>query len=231
MNSIRNHFEKELTLLYNDLVKMAALIEDSIQKSIVVIKTMDENLADEIIINDKEINAMEKSIENRCLTLLLRQQPVASDLRLISAALKMITDMERIGDHAKDISEIVKLSDISEISEYANDLPDMAQKAIDMVKNSITAFINKDVALARDTINKDDEVDELFIIVKDELSKAMQTQKSHMDEMLDVIMIAKYLERIADHAVNICEWVNYMITGKHTNYEYYDKPDGLIKDE
>ncbi|MFA0814893.1 MAG: phosphate signaling complex protein PhoU [Anaerofustis sp.] len=216
MNTIRTNFDKELTLLYNDLVKMASLIEESIQKSIVVIRTHDEVLADEIIVNDKEINAMEKSIENRCLTLLLRQQPVASDLRLISAALKMITDMERIGDHAKDISEIVKLSNIKEISSYSEDLADMAEKAIGMVKDSITAFIRKDERIARETIQKDDAVDELFIIVKSDLTETIK-KGANADDVLDAMMICKYLERIADHAVNICEWVIYLITGEHTN--------------
>jgi phosphate transport system protein len=216
MNTIRTNFDKELTLLYNDLVKMASLIEESIQKSIVVIRTHDEVLADEIIVNDKEINAMEKSIENRCLTLLLRQQPVASDLRLISAALKMISDMERIGDHAKDISEIVKLSNIKEISSYSEDLADMAEKAIGMVKDSITAFIRKDERIARETIQKDDAVDELFIIVKSDLTETIK-KGANADDVLDAMMICKYLERIADHAVNICEWVIYLITGEHTN--------------
>lgn len=216
MNTIRTNFDKELTLLYNDLVMMASLIEESIQKSIVVIRTHDEVLADEIIVNDKEINAMEKSIENRCLTLLLRQQPVASDLRLISAALKMITDMERIGDHAKDISEIVKLSNIKEISSYSEDLADMAEKAIGMVKDSITAFIRKDERIARETIQKDDAVDELFIIVKSDLTETIK-KGANADDVLDAMMICKYLERIADHAVNICEWVIYLITGEHTN--------------
>jgi phosphate transport system protein len=202
MNTIRTNFDKELTLLYNDLVKMASLIEESIQKSIVVIRTHDEVLADEIIVNDKEINAMEKSIENRCLTLLLRQQPVASDLRLISAALKMITDMERIGDHAKDISEIVKLSNIKEISSYSEDLADMAEKAIGMVKDSITAFIRKEERIARETIQKDDAVDELFIIVKSDLTETIK-KGANADDVLDAMMICKYLERIADHAVNI----------------------------
>ena len=216
MNNVRSNFDKELTLLYNDLVKMASLIEESIQKSIIVIRTHDEKLADEIIVNDKEINAMEKSIENRCLTLLLRQQPVASDLRLISAALKMITDMERIGDHAKDISEIVKLSNIKQISSYSQDLAEMAEKSIAMVKDSITAFIRKDEFIAKETIKKDDAVDELFIIVKSDLTETIK-KGANADDVLDAMMICKYLERIADHAVNICEWVIYLITCEHTN--------------
>lgn len=216
MNNVRSNFDKELTLLYNDLVKMASLIEESIQKSIIVIRTHDEKLADEIIVNDKEINSMEKSIENRCLTLLLRQQPVASDLRLISAALKMITDMERIGDHAKDISEIVKLSNIKQISSYSQDLAEMAEKSIAMVKDSITAFIRKDESIAKETIKKDDAVDELFIIVKSDLTETIKNG-ANADDVLDAMMICKYLERIADHAVNICEWVIYLITGEHTN--------------
>lgn len=220
MGTIRNNFEKELTLLHNDLIKMASLIEESIQKSIIVIEKQDKTLADEIIINDKEINAMEKTIETRCLTLLLRQQPVASDLRLISSALKMITDLERIGDHAKDISEIVKFSDITQISEYSRHIPEMAQKTIDMVKDSITAFIEKNEQLARVTIEHDDEVDDLFIIVKDELPKIMK-KEYNLDEALNIFLIAKYLERIADHAVNVCEWVIYLITGAHSNPKDY----------
>ncbi len=216
MSSLRSNYEKEITLLNNDLIKMASLIEESIQKSIIVIEKNDKTLADQIIDNDKEINSMEKIIETRCLTLLLRQQPVASDLRLISAALKMITDLERIGDHAKDISEIVKYSEITEISEYSRHIPEMAEKAIQMVNDCITSFIQKDVEMAHATIRKDDEVDDLFIIVKNEISKAMQSEHN-IDEALNSLMISKYLERIGDHAVNVCEWVIYLITGVHTN--------------
>jgi phosphate transport system protein len=226
MNSLRTNFDKELQNLHNDLIKMASLIEESIQKSMIVLTTMDEDLADEIIINDKEINAMEKSIENRCLTLLLRQQPVASDLRLISAALKMITDMERIGDHSKDISEIVKYSNIKEISEFSKNIADMAQKAISMVNNSITAFIQKDEALARETIESDDIVDQYFMQVKEDLSSVLKTHEENIDEIMDILMINKYLERIGDHAVNICEWVIYLITGRHTNSD-----DDIKKEE
>ena len=124
--------------------------------------------------------------------------------------------MERIGDHAKDISEIVKLSNIKQISSYSQDLAEMAEKSIAMVKDSITAFIRKDECIAKETIKKDDAVDELFIIVKSDLTETIKNG-ANADDVLDAMMICKYLERIADHAVNICEWVIYLITGEHTN--------------
>ena len=217
MNALRSNFEKEIAMLNNDLIVMASLIEESIAKSMVVIRTGDGSLADEIILRDKEINSMEKTIESRCLTLLLRQQPVASDLRLISTALGMITDMERIGDHAKDISEIVKYSAQRQIASLSTHIPQMAAKAIDMVKDSITAFVEKDVQKARETIGKDDEIDRLFDIVKEELTGIMRENVSDIEECLNTFMITKYLERIGDHAVNICEWVIYLVTGVHTD--------------
>ena len=158
---------------------------------------------------------MENDIEARCLKLLLQQQPVASDLRLISSILKMITDLERIGDQAQDISEIVIILSHSNFIKDLTHLPKMAEATIKMVKESIDAFVNKDIALANQVIEYDDVVDDLFVIIKDELISLIRHDVKNGEQAIDLLMIAKYFERIGDHAQNIAEWVVYSLTGEH----------------
>lgn len=217
----RTYFDKELEILHTDLIKMGAMIEEAIEKSIKALETGDHELADEVIHFDKQVDDIEKVIESRCLRLLLRQQPVAKDLRAISTAIKMITDMERIGDQAADIADIAKRFQENNITKISEHIPNMAAIAIEMVSASINAFINSDLAAARKTMERDDEVDNLFDIVKQELIHILKTDPSKADEAIDVMMIAKYIERIGDHAVNICEWVEFYETGVHKSTQLF----------
>jgi len=215
---VRNRFDRELDLLNNELIEMGNLIESSIKAAISALKEQNVELAKKIVENDSEIDDMEREIEKRCLKLLLQQQPVAGDLRFISSALKMITDMERIGDQASDISEItIRLADKPYIKELIH-IPEMAEVAIKMVKYSIDSFVRKDIELIKKVILLDDQVDELFDIIKNELIHIVREDINSKEQVIDLLMIAKYLERIGDHAQNIAEWVYYAITGEHYVY-------------
>lgn len=208
---------QSLDEINNDLIEMGTLIEISIERAITALKTKDRELAKSVKKYEKEVDAMEKQIERTSLHVLVSQQPVAKDLRLISVALKLITDMQRISDQASNIAGITKfLVDAKSITNI-DLLLDMASKTISMVKKSLDAFINRDMELAIDVIDRDDEVDDLFVAVRDELVHLINQDKNNGAEAIDLVMIAKYLERIADHAVNISNWVIYYITGEHRN--------------
>lgn len=212
---MRNKFDKELDLLNKELIEMGNLIESSIKVAITALDEQNIELAKRVIENDKEIDNMERTIEQRCLRLLIQHQPVAKDLRFISAALKMITDMERIGDQAVDISEIsIRLAEETYLKELIH-IPQMAEATIKMVKNSIDSFVNRDIILVKKVIAYDDIVDELFDIIKNELVELIIQDINYKEQSIDFLMIAKYLERIGDHAQNIAEWVYFAITGEH----------------
>ncbi len=212
---MRNKFDKELDLLNNELIEMGNLIESSIKAAITALNEQNIELAKRVIENDKEIDDMERAIEQRCLKLLIRHQPVAKDLRFISSALKMITDMERIGDQAADISEIsIRLAEETYLKELIH-IPQMAEATIKMVKSSIDSFVNRDIILVKKVIAYDDTVDELFDIIKNELVELIIQDINYKEQSIDFLMIAKYLERIGDHAQNIAEWVYFAITGEH----------------
>lgn len=211
----RSHFDHELEILNIDLIKMGSMIEEAIAKSVKALEVGNKNLANEVIEDDSKIDDLEKSIERRCMRLLLRQQPVAKDLRAISTALKMITDIERIGDQAADIADLSLRFSRGLDTKVAEHIPQMARIAIMMVRDSIESFVKNDLALAQATMKRDDEEDELFNVVKNELIESITTSRENADEIIDCMMIAKYLERICDHAVNICEWVVFYSTGLH----------------
>lgn len=212
---MRSRFDKELDLLNKELIEMGNLIESSIKVAITALDEQNIELAKRVIENDKEIDDMERSIEQRCLRLLIQHQPVAKDLRFISAALKMITDMERIGDQAADISEIsIRLAEETYLKELIH-IPQMAEATIKMVKNSIDSFVNRDIILVKKVIAYDDIVDELFDIIKNELVELIIQDINYKEQSIDFLMIAKYLERIGDHAQNIAEWIYFAITGEH----------------
>lgn len=212
---MRNRFDKELDTLNNELIEMGNMIETAIENAVKALIDQDINLAMTVVNGDIDIDEKEKNIERRCLKLLLQQHPVASDLRLISSALKMITDMERIGDQAADISEItIRLAGQKYIKEITH-IPQMAQATIKMVKDSIEAFVTGDLSLADGVIQYDDVVDELFNIIKNELIDLIRQDSSNGEQAIDFLMIAKYFERIGDHAENVAEWVVFSITGKH----------------
>ena len=212
---MRKRFDQELEQLFGELVSMASLIEQAIHDAVDALCRQDTVLAEKAIEFDREIDEMEREIERHCLRLLLQQQPVAVDLRLISTALKMITDMERIGDHAADISELTMLLAKEGDSVTLVHIPEMAKVTIRMVKESIDAFVRKDESLCRSVIESDDIVDELFCAVKRDLIQKIRHNAADGEVSLDLLLVAKYFERIGDHAVNIAEWVIFSITGKH----------------
>ena len=214
---MRNRFDRQLCQLNDELIEMGELIEKAIEDTIKALVSQDVELANAVINMDDEIDAKEKEIENLCLKLLLQQQPVAKYLRLISSALKMITDMERIGDHATDISEItIELSSQKYIKKLEH-IQQMSKETMVMLVQSIEAFVNKDIDKARNVIEQDDIVDNLFITVKRELIGMIHENVDAGEQATDLLMVAKYLERIGDHATNISEWVIFSITGSHDN--------------
>ena len=214
---MRTRFDEQLKDMNNNLIQMGAFIENAIALATKALVEQDCTLAQRAIDCDEEINEIEKQIESQCLKLILRQQPIASDLRLISTALKMITDMERIGDHATDISEItLMLSDQVYIKKLEH-IPQMADATIKMLSDSIDAYVNKDLELANAVIEYDDIVDELFCTIKQDLITLIHQNVENGGQAMDLLMVAKYFERIGDHAVNIAEWVIFSITGEHKN--------------
>lgn len=211
---MRNRFDEQLALLNRELTQMGAMCEEVIAYAAKALTTGDTSFIEKTVSIDNEIDEMERHIESLCLKLLLQQQPVAKDLRLISAALKMITDMERIGDQASDISEIIQFLD-GRTGAECEDISLMAQAAIKMVTESIDAFVNKDLDLAQAVIAHDDVVDDYFDKVKASLITMIAKMPEDGEYALDLLMIAKYFERIGDHAVNIAEWVEFSVTGVH----------------
>ena len=213
--NMRNRFDRQLVQLNNELIEMGGMIEKAISDTVKALVNQDIELASNVIEYDEEIDHQEREIEQLCLKLLLQQQPVAKDLRLISAALKMITDMERIGDHATDISEItIELSKESYIKKLDH-IQQMAKETMVMLVQSVEAFINKDMDKARAVIVHDDVVDDLFNKVKAELIAMIHEDVNAGEQASDLLMAAKYFERIGDHATNISEWVIFSITGQH----------------
>lgn len=212
---MRNRFDRQLVTLNDEMIEMGSMIEKAIQQAITALITQDVDKAKEIIEYDEDIDHQEKTIENLCLKLLLQQQPVARDLRVISSALKMITDMERIGDHASDISEMAILMADRPYIKRLEHIQEMAKEASLMLVGSIEAFVNKDLQQAHDIIVRDDVVDDLFEKIKTELIKMIHKDPNVGDQAMDLLMVAKYLERIGDHACNIADWVIFSITGTH----------------
>ena len=215
---MRNSFDEQLKELNRELIEMGSLCEQIISGAIgALLKNSEEQrrLVDSI---DGSIDRKERDIESLCLRLLLQQQPVARDLRQISAALKMITDMERIGDQAEDIAEIIAFLNGRSGAE-CGDIDKMAKAATKMVTNSIEAFMKRDVELAKEVIAQDDIVDDYFNRVKQDLIERISSDPSDGEFALDLLMIAKYFERIGDHATNIAEWVMFSVTGVHVQNE------------
>ena len=215
---MRKKFDEQLALLNKELIEMGALCETAIASATKALTTGDYSLAHEAVRIDRDIDQKERDIESLCFKLLLHQHPVARDLRQISSALKMITDMERIGDQAADISEIILLGNVFSPGNAVH-IKDMARATIKMVTDSIDAFVRHDLTLAHAVIEYDDVVDDLFSRVKDELIELIRRDSEKGEYAVDMLMIAKYFERIGDHATNIAEWVEYSITGVHKGGE------------
>jgi phosphate transport system protein len=214
---MRNRFDKELEDLNLSLIEMAGMMEDALDKAIIALRDQDAELAQSIIDGDQSIDQLERDIEAKCLRLLLHQQPVARDLRIISTALKMITDIERVGDHAADISEITLRIGKEPLVKKLEHIPIMAKEAIFMVRKSVDAFVKQDMELAYIVQKHDDIVDNLFLLIMDELIAYLGKRGENPRQAMDLLMIAKYLERVGDHAENIAEWTIFSITGEHKN--------------
>lgn len=212
---MRTRFEKQLEQLNNEMIHMGCLIEKAIESAITALVNQDVELAKKIMANDEEINEQENVIEGLCMKLLLCQQPVATDLRNVSAAMKMVTDMERIGDQAADIAEISMMFAGQTYIKKLTHIQEMAAETTDMVVKSMEAFVSRDLNRAQAVIDRDDKVDELFCKVKNELISMIAEDRSCGEQATDLLMVAKYFERIGDHATNIAEWVIYSITGEH----------------
>ena len=211
---MRSRYDEELKNLHGALIDMGAMIESAISGAITALENRDIQKAKEIIAYDEEIDAQERLIEEMCMKLLLRQQPVARDLRMISTALKLITDIERIGDHAADISELaIMLRDLPQMN--SNSLREMAVQTSAMLISSVEAYVEQDEEKARAVIRQDDVVDDLFVTVKSEMIEAIRQDSDFSEAAADLLMAAKYFERIGDHATNIAEWTIYAIRGSH----------------
>ena len=210
---MRNRFDLQLKQLNDDIIEMGNMIERAIEMGVYALIGHDTDKAKQTIDYDMDIDHMERDIEALCMKLLLQQQPVARDLRQISSALKMITDMERIGDQASDIAELsLQLGDVSDIDEISL-IQKMANETMMMVVRGTEAYVTKDLDVAHNVIDNDDVVDDLFNEVKTEMMQAIREQNLDADRVVDYLMMAKYLEKVGDHAVNIAEWAIFRMTG------------------
>ena len=216
---MRNSFDMQLRKLNNELIEMGSLIETAIARAYKGLINQNIEIAKENVEFDREIDQKEKEVENICLKLLLQQQPVASDLRLISSAIKMITDMERIGDQAADISELTILMSKTQYIKRLDHIEQMAKATIEMVTTSVDAFVKRDLELARSVFARDDIVDNLFVTIKNELIELIREDVNNGEQAIDLIMVAKYFERIGDHAVNLADWVIFSIVGHHEEHD------------
>lgn len=216
--SVRKIFEEELNDLKLELVEMCRLTEQMICDAITALKNRDRDLGKSIHEADKRVDEYEMDIEKKCMRLLLKQQPVAKDFREVSTALKMITDIERFGDQASDIGDIVCTMPGDKYIKKLTHITAMGDLAVRMVRDSVNSFIRNDEALADEVIRADDEMDSLFLTVKNELIDCINRDAANGDQAIELMMIAKYLERIGDHAVNVSEWTKYNETGVHQKF-------------
>lgn len=218
---MRYNLERSLQELKDEIGRMGGMVEESFDKTIIALREMDVELAREIISHDDEIDSVENKIEKQCLSLFALQQPLASDLRMIGSTLKMITDLERIADQAADISDLtVRLAE--KPVKMNSEIFHMAEKARSMVGRSIDAFINQDVKTATEVCQDDDEVDKLFNDIIMDIASQIKSGSESIEQLIDIMFIVKYLERIGDHATNISEWVVYNATGKHRHLQHID---------
>ena len=211
----RKAFDLELEELSSELVKMGAAATEAVDKAMTALEKNDKKLAHAVILGDSVIDEMERSIEHRCLRLLLRQQPVAGDFRRISVAIKVITDIERIGDAAVDISKLSLDREECIFPDIQKSVLEMAKVARTMVDESIEAYVHEDEEAAKQTIEKDAIVDTYFIDIRNALGQRLSKHADDIMEIMDYLLIIKYLERVGDHAANICEWVEFYKTGIH----------------
>ena len=216
---MRSKFDEQLLELNKEMIEMGNKIIQSIKNAIEALVARDENMAKAIMESDAEVDHLQKKIEGICFNLLIQQQPVARDLRTVTAAMKMVTDMERIGDHAADISEMtILMGQNSQIDKFEH-ISQMATETMIMLNHSIEAYVEKNVIKAKEVIEHDDIVDDLFVEAKKDVIELILNSPSEGEGATDILMIAKYFERIGDHATNIAEWVIYSLKQKETSYE------------
>ncbi|HPJ24057.1 MAG TPA: phosphate signaling complex protein PhoU [Bacillota bacterium] len=211
----RNQFDSELDNLKLNLIKMSDLVIKNIHEALHSFLEMNTELAEQIIKDDKDVNNFEYAIEKECMRIILREQPVAKDLRLITAVLKMITDLERIGDHAADISKLSVFMEKTSKPFKLKQTKMMVDVCEDMIRLALDSFVNKDMQMAQEVIDKDDIVDNYFEEIKNMVAEAIRERNIEADYAIYLMMVAKYIERIGDHAVNLAEWVIFSITGEH----------------
>ncbi|MGB9678662.1 MAG: phosphate signaling complex protein PhoU [Thermoanaerobacteraceae bacterium] len=212
---IRSHFEKELEDLHYDVLKMGSLVEEAIANAITSLVNHDVELAQKVISDDDRIDKMEVEIDNKCAKIMVTQQPIAKDLRVVLTGLKIVTDLERMADHAVDIAKTtVRIANQKYIKPLI-DIPRMAEIVREMVKMSLDSYVREDIELAKSIGEKDDIVDALYKQVFRELLTYMMEDPKNIDQATQFLFVARYLERIADHTTNICEWVIFLDTGEH----------------
>ena len=216
--SVRKLFEEELSDLKTELVEMCRLTEKMIDNAITALVNRDRELGKSISQSDKRVDDYEMDIEKRCMRILLKQQPVAKDFREVSTALKMITDIERFGDQASDIGDIVYTLPGDRYIKKLEHITTMGNLAMKMVRESVNSFIETNEPLADEVIALDDKMDELFLTVKNELIELIKQDGANGDQAIELMMVAKYLERIGDHAVNVAEWTKFNETGVHEKF-------------
>ncbi len=215
----RKIFDEELLNLHEELTKMCSITESMINDSILSLKQLDRELGASVSETDKNVDDLELTIEKRCMRLLLKQQPVAKDLIKVTTALKVITDIERIGDQASDIGEIVRQFPDQHLIKEPTHIQRMGDLAVAMVHQSVEAFLNESAGGADMVIRADDEMDNLFLEVKQDLIDIIGKDVAKADQAVMLLMIAKYLEKIGDYAVNVSEWAKYLVTGEHKEYQ------------
>ena len=213
----RTIFEQELTNLRDDLKKMCFLVEGVYEKLFSAMQIGDRSTILDISEQDHQVRDMEKQIESRCLSLLTRQQPLARDLRMVSASLKVVTDIRRVGDHVVDMAELILRMDGKDFGAYSKHLDEMVKETKEMFHDSVSAFLKRSKDEAQRVIDTDDTIDDLFNIVKEELIEHLKQGTADPDNCIDILMIAKYLEKIGDHAVNVGEWEIFQETGDLSN--------------
>ena len=214
MSMIRQNFEQELEMVRQDLVRMGQVVRNAIKDAVTALAKRDKALAQQVMDGDDIIDAMQVDIEDRCISLIALQQPVATDLRILGTGLKITTDLERIGDHAFDIAKIVLLIGDEPLIKPLVDIPRMAEMAQSMLNDSLQAYLNLDIQLAEKVCREDDMVDQLYNQVFRELLTYMLADPHKINQATQLIFVARYLERIADHSTNVAEWVIYLVTGE-----------------
>jgi len=213
---MRERFEQQMEILHTELIELGALCEQAIGRTYEVLLEGNQRAAEEIIKKDQVVDAKEREIEDLCFRIILQQQPVARDLRQVSAALKMITDMERIGDQTSDIAEIIISAKYENVAQDIDLIGAMATGVSTMVRDSVVAYVEKDLELARKVMASDDKIDAYFDEIRDKMIAYIKAEHGEQgNRIFDLIMVTKYLERIGDHATNIAEWVEFSITGVH----------------